>query len=153
MKLRNQVAVVTGGTSGMGRAIATLFSKEGASIVISGRSRKRGREIVEGLIASGGSAVFVEGDVGNIRTNRLIIETAKNEFGGIDILVPCAGTLELGSITDLSPEEWKRAIDVNLNSVYYLLHIGIPELKTRGKGTIVAIGSIAAYRGFPAHAA
>lgn len=153
MKLRDQVAIITGGTSGMGRAIARLFCSEGASVVISGRDRNRGREIVAELTASGHLAVFVEGDVANLETNRLIVETARNEFGGVDILVPCAGTLGLGSITDISPEGWKRAIDVNLNSVYYLLHLGIPELRARGKGSIVAIGSIAAYRGFPGHAA
>ncbi len=153
MKLRDHVAVITGSTSGMGRAIAKLFCSEGASVVISGRNRDRGRKIVEELTVSGHGAVFVEGDVGDLNTNRLIIETARDNFGGIDILVPCAGTLGLGSITDISPEEWKRTLDVNLNSVYYLLHLGIPELRARGKGSIVAIGSIAAYRGFPGHAA
>lgn len=153
MKLRDQVAVITGSTSGMGRAIARLFCSEGAKVVISGRNKGRGREIVDELNGSKQRAVFVEGDVGELDSNRAIIETARGAFGGVDILVPCAGTLGLGSITDISPEEWRRTMDVNLNSVYYLFHLGIPELRARGKGTIVAIGSIAAYRGFPGHAA
>jgi NAD(P)-dependent dehydrogenase (short-subunit alcohol dehydrogenase family) len=153
MKLKNKVAVITGSTSGMGRAIARLFCSEGASVVISGRNIDRGREIVAELNAKEKRAVFVEGDVGNLETNRLILETAKKEFGGVDILVPCAGILGLGSITDISPELWQEAMDTNLNSVYFLLHLGIPELQARGKGNIVAIGSIAAYRGFPGHAA
>ena len=153
MKLKDKVAVVTGSTSGMGKAIAKLFCSEGASVVVSGRNRERGREIIEDLTDSGHKAVFVEGDVGTLETNRLILNSARDEFGGVDILVPCAGELCLGSITDISPEQWKRAMDTNLNSVYFLLHLGIPELQARGKGSIVAIGSIAAYRSFPGHAA
>ena len=153
MKLKNKVAVITGSTSGMGRAIARLFCSEGASVVISGRNIDRGREIVAELNAKEKRAVFVEGDVGKLETNRLILKTAKEEFGGVDILVPCAGILGLGSITDISPELWQEAMDTNLNSVYFLLNLGIPELQARGKGSIVAIGSIAAYRGFPGHAA
>lgn len=153
MKLKDRVAVVTGGTSGMGKAIARLFCEEGASVVLSGRDRKRGEAIQEELSGRGHRAVFVEGDVGELETNRLIIDAAKKEFGGVDILVPCAGILALGSITDLSPGEWQEAMNTNLNSVYYLLHLGIPELQKREKGNIVAIGSIAAYRGFPNHAA
>ncbi len=153
MKLKDKVAVITGSTSGMGKAIARLFCSEGASVLISGRNRDRGEEITGELTASGNRAVFVEGDVGKLETNRLIIETAKEKLGGVDILVPCAGILGLGTITGITPEEWQNAMDSNLNSVYYLLHLGIPELQKRGKGTIVAIGSIAAYRGFPGHAA
>lgn len=153
MKLKDKVAVITGSTSGMGEAIARLFCSEGASVVVSGRNRDRGRKIIEELTASGHKAVFVAGDVGKLETNRLILDTARGEFGGVDLLVPCAGALFLGSITDISPEEWSRAMDVNLNSVYHLLHLGIPELQARGKGSIVAIGSIAAHRGFPGHAA
>ncbi len=91
MKLRDQVAVVTGSTSGMGRAIAKLFCSEGAKVVISGRNRDRGQEIVDELNGSKQRAVFVEGDVGELETNRLIVETARDAFGGVDILVPCAG--------------------------------------------------------------
>ncbi len=137
----------------MGKAIARLFCSEGAAVVISGRNRERGNEITGELTSAGNRAVFVEGDVGKMETSRRIIETAKTEFGGVDILVPCAGILGLGTITSLSPREWQEAMDTNLNSVYYLLHLGIPELQKRGSGSIVAIGSIAAYRGFPGHAA
>lgn len=137
----------------MGKAIARLFCSEGASVVISGRNRERGSEITAELISAGNRAVYVEGDVGNFEINRRIIETAKAKFGGVDILVPCAGILGLGTITGISPQEWQNAMDTNLNSVYYLLHLGIPELQKRKNGSIVAIGSIAAYRGFPGHAA
>lgn len=153
MKLKDKTAIVTGGTSGMGKAIAGLFCQEGASVVLSGRNRERGEEWSGRLRSEGYRAVFVEGDVGKIETNQKLIDTARKEFGGIDILVPCAGILALGSITEISPAQWAEAMDTNLNSVYYLLHLGIPELQKKGSGNIVAIGSIASYRGFPNHAA
>jgi len=153
MKLKDKVAVVTGGTSGMGTAIARLFCQEGSSVVVSGRDRERGEALVNELDSNGHKARFVQGDVGKLETNRQILDVAREEFGGVDILVPCAGILALGSITDIGPEEWRDAIDTNLNSIYYLLHLGIPELQKREKGNIVVIGSIAAYRGFPNHAA
>lgn len=153
MKLKNKVAVITGSTSGMGKAIARRFCSEGAAVLISGRNCERGLEVVEELERAGHQAAFVAGDVGLLETNRIILDTAKKRFGGVDILVPCAGALNLGTITDIAPEQWKRAIDTNLNSCFYLFHLGIPEMRKRDKGTIVAIGSIAAYRGFPGHAA
>ena len=153
MKLKDRVAIVTGATSGMGRAIAGLFADEGASVLISGRDATRGAEVVREIEKNGRQAIFVRGDVGEEATNREIIETAKKEFGGIDILVPCAGVLGLGTITEMEPDKWRKVMDINLNSVYYLLHFGIPVLQEREKGSIVAVGSIAAYRGFPGHAA
>ena len=137
----------------MGRAIAGLFCREGASVVIGGRDPDRGKETVRELSASGHQACFIQGDVGLETANRQIIDSAKEEFGGVDILVPCAGELGLGTITEIPPDDWRRVMDTNLNSVYYLLHAGIPELQQRENGNIVVIGSIAAYRGFPGHAA
>ena len=74
-------------------------------------------------------------------------------FGGIDIAVANAGFLGLGSITDVSPETWRKAIDTNLNSIFYLLRLAIPEMKKRGGGNIIINGSIAGFKSFPNHAA
>ena len=152
-KLENKVAIITGGTSGMGRKIAELFAGEGASVVIGGRDSRRGGEVVDTIRRQGGKAEFVCGDITSIETARALIDCAKRIYGGIDILVPNAGKLGLGSITGLEPDEWHDTLAVNLDSVYYLLHLGIPELLARGGGTIVVNGSIAAYKGFPNHAA
>jgi NAD(P)-dependent dehydrogenase (short-subunit alcohol dehydrogenase family) len=152
-KLEGKTAVVTGATSGMGAAIAERFAAEGAAVVASGRNQERGRALVDAIEAAGGQARLVLGDVGLEETNQRLVETAQVEFGHLDILVHCAGDLGLGSITEMTPERWHSAIASNLHSTYYLLHYGIPVMQRSGGGSIVVIGSIAAYKGFPNHAA
>jgi NAD(P)-dependent dehydrogenase (short-subunit alcohol dehydrogenase family) len=151
--LSGKTAIVTGGTSGMGRAIAELFAAEGASVVIGGRDEQRGAEVIAGICSRGGRAALSLGDVGTPEPNRRLVETAVEQFHGIDILVPNVGALGLGSLTEISLDFWHQAIATNLHSVFYLLHYGIPRMAARGGGTIVMTGSIAAFRGFPRHAA
>jgi len=152
-KLDGKTAIVTGGTSGMGRGIAELFAGEGASVVLGGRDENRGAEVVGGIREKGGRAEFVPGDVTSLETNRSLIERAKETFGGIDILVPNAGLLGLSPVAELPPHVWHETIATNLHAVYYILHLGIPELLKRGGGSIVVNGSIAAFKVFPNHAA
>jgi len=152
-KLEGKVAIVTGGTSGMGRSIAELFASEGAAVVVSGRSEERGNEIVELIRTSGGKAAFLAGDIGEEAANRQLVDFAVSEFGGLHILVPNAGELGLASITEIEPDQWHRTLATNLHAVFYLLHHGIPEVLKNGGGSIVVIGSIAAYKAFPNHVA
>jgi NAD(P)-dependent dehydrogenase (short-subunit alcohol dehydrogenase family) len=152
-KLEGKTAVITGATSGMGRGIAEVFAREGAAIVAGGRDKKRGREVVQAIEGMGGRSVFVSGDVAEVETNRTLISEAVRAFGGVDILVMCAGELGLGSITDIALETWQKAMDVNLNAVFHLLKYGIPEMRKRAEGTIVVVGSVAAYHVFPNHPA
>ena len=152
-KLKNKVAIVTGATSGMGWGIAELFAKEGAAIVASGRNAERGRSLVEKIRAEGGLIEFVAGDVGTLEANQVLVRTALERFSGVDTIVMSAGELGLGSVTDVPLETWHSTIAANLHSVFYLCRVAIPEMKKRGGGTIVVNGSIAAYKGFPNHAA
>ena len=152
-KLEKKRAIVTGATSGMGRAIAECFADEGASVVLGGRNLIRGAEVTGAIRKKGGKAQFVAGDVGEITTNELLVKKAVDAFNGVDIIVANAGMLGLGSITDLTPEAWHETVAVNLNAVYYILHLGIPEMLKNGGGTIVITGTVAAYKGFPNHAA
>lgn len=151
-RLEGKTAVVTGGTSGMGRGIAELFAAEGARVVIGGRDPDRGRAVTDAIAAAGGTAVFVAGDVAAVETNQRLVDTARQRFGGVHVLVPNAGMLGNGSVVDTPLEVWQRTIDVNLNAVYYLIKLAAPALLERG-GSIVVIGSIAAYKGFPKHPA
>lgn len=154
VKLKNKVALVTGGTRGMGRAIAELFAEEGASVVINGRNKQQGRKVVESTAQSAGRTLFVEGDVRDPETNRLLVKKAVSEYGKLDIVIPNAGVLGLGSVTEVEEETWHRTLDTNLNAVFYLLRAAIPEMqKTDTTGTVVVTGSIAAHKGFPNHAA
>lgn len=153
-KLEGKVAVVTGATRGMGRAIAELFAQEGAQLVVNGRDEERGSEVVNAIAQNDGEAVFVKGDVGLPKANQQLVETALAEFGGLDILIPNAGILGLGSVTEVEPETWHRTIDTNLNAVFYLLRAAIPEMQKTGTGgSVVVTGSVAAHKGFPNHAA
>jgi NAD(P)-dependent dehydrogenase (short-subunit alcohol dehydrogenase family) len=152
-KLQAKAAIVTGATSGMGRATALLFAREGASVVASGRDPERGATLVEEIRADGGRAVFVAGDVSLPETNERLVAECERSFGGVDTIVACAGMLGLGSATDVPVETWKQTLAVNLDAVFYLLRSALPALQRRGGGSIVVVGSIAAFKGFPNHAA
>lgn len=152
-KLDGKIAIVTGGTSGMGRGIAELFAAEGAAVVIGGRDAERGREVVDGITAHGGRALFVDGDITEVAANQRLVDAAMGEFGGVHVLVPNAGILGLGGVRDGNLEVWRRTLDVNLNAVYYLVSLATPVMLAGGGGSIVVNGSIAAYKGFPNHPA
>ena len=151
--MNGRAAIITGATSGMGRATALLFAREGAAIVASGRDEERGRSLVEEIRAAGGRAVFVPGDVSIPRTNETLVETCGRMFGGADAIVCFAGMLGLGSITGVPADTWRQTLAVNLDAVFYLLRAGLPAMKARGGGSAVIGGSIAALKGFPNHAA
>ena len=151
-KLDGRTAIITGGTSGMGRGIAELFAAEGASVVIGGRDPDRGREATDGITAAGGAAAFVAGDIATVEANQALVDAAVSQFGGVDIVVPNAGILGNGGVLDAPLEVWRRTIDVNLNAVYYLIKLAAPVMLDSG-GSIVVNGSIAAYRGVPKHPA
>lgn len=152
-KLDDRVAVVTGGTSGMGRGIAERFASEGAAVVVSGRDCARGEEVVAGIKSRGGRALFVRGDVARYEANQQLVQKAVDAFGRLDILVPNAGILGIGGVLDVPLEVWHETININLNAVFYLVRCGVPELMKRGGGSIVVNGSIAAFKGFPNHPA
>ncbi len=152
-RLHGKAAIVTGATSGMGHATALLFAREGASVVASGRDRDRGRTLVEEIRAGGGRAEFVAGDVGESGTNRGLVDACVAAFGGVDTVVSCAGQLGLGSVTGVPLDTWRETIAVNLDAPFYLMRAAIPAMEARGGGTVVLISSIAAFKGFPNHAA
>lgn len=151
--LQGKIAIVTGATSGMGRAIALLFASEGASVLASGRDAARGEAVVEEIRAAGGRAAFVPGNAANPETGERLVRACVDAFGGVDIAVPCAGMLGLGSITDVPLDTWRDTLAVNLDSVFYLLRAALPEMQKGSGGSVVVIGSIAAFKGFPNHAA
>jgi NAD(P)-dependent dehydrogenase (short-subunit alcohol dehydrogenase family) len=152
-KLEGKAAIVTGATSGMGRATALLFAREGASVLASGRDLDRGASLVGEIRRGGGRAEFVAGDVSRPETNERLVAECQRAFGGIDTAVCCAGMLGLGSAADVPVETWKQTLAVNLDAVFYLLRCLLPALQERGGGSIVVVGSIAAFKGFPNHAA
>jgi NAD(P)-dependent dehydrogenase (short-subunit alcohol dehydrogenase family) len=152
-RMKGRTAIITGATSGMGRATALLFAREGASIIASGRDEARGGAVVAEIRAGGGRAEFVPGDVAVPATNDQLVDACVRAFGGVDTIVSFAGMLGLGSVTGVPVDTWRQAMAVNLDAVFYLLRAGLPAMQARGGGSVVIGGSIAALKGFPNHAA
>jgi NAD(P)-dependent dehydrogenase (short-subunit alcohol dehydrogenase family) len=148
LKLNNKVCLVTGATSGMGKAIAQRFSNEGAKLVIAGRNKERGNQLAKELSGS----IFLEGDVCDPDYNEQLIKKTIKLFGKLDIVSINAGILGLGNIIDLSNEDWHKTMNTNLNAIFYLSKHAIPELQKQ-KGTLLINASIAAYKSFPNHPA
>ncbi len=152
-RFQGYAAIVTGATSGMGRAIAEQLAEEQAMLVLSGRNEHRGRELQEKLRESNPKVVFHAGDVAEEETNSQLVHIAIQEFGRLDLLSTNAGTLGLGSVTEVTPMVWSETFSTNLFSVFYLCRLAIPEMLKTGGGNIVVNASIAAQMSFPNHAA
>ncbi len=153
MILKNKVALVSGATSGMGKAIALLFASEGARVVVNGRDEARGAETVDAIQKNGGEARFVRADVSQADQVEALVAETIGAFGTIDILVPNSGVLGLGSATEVPLETWDQTIGTNLNGVFYLCRYAIPHIVNAGGGSIVINASIAAFKSFPNHPA
>lgn len=149
MKLKDKVCIVTGATSGMGKAIATLFHAEGAKLVLSGRNQKRGEALAKELSGS----LFLPGDVGLASYNENLVASALDTFGALDVLSLNAGVLGLGNVVDLPITTWESTMNTNLNSIFYLSKYALPHLEKGTGGTILINASIAAFKSFPNHPA
>ncbi|TMU55496.1 SDR family NAD(P)-dependent oxidoreductase [Flagellimonas algicola] len=149
LKLNNKVGIVTGATSGMGKAIAEAYHEAGASLILSGRNLERGNQLAAQLENS----VFVPGDVNDVDYNQKLVATAMDKFGRLDILSLNAGILGLGNVVDLSVETWRDTIDTNLSSIFYCSKFAIPFLQEGEGGNILINASIAAFKSFPNHPA
>lgn len=134
----------------MGKAIALAFGREGANLILSGRNEKAGAELESKL---GSQSFFLKGDVSDPSYNQKLVELAIEKFGQLDGISANAGTLGLGAITSLSIENWLQTINVNLNSVFYLLKAALPELQKRPSASVIINSSIAAFKSFPNHPA
>lgn len=150
MKFQNKTFIVTGATSGMGKAIALALAAEGANLILSGQNETAGKILTEEI---GKKAYFLPGDVSELEYNQHLVNLAIQHFGQLDGISTNAGRLGLGSITSLDPADWTRTLDVNLNSVFYLLKFALPELQKRPGSSVVINSSIAAFKSFPNHPA
>lgn len=153
MQLKGKTAIVTGATSGIGKAIALRYANEGANVIISGRKEAAGSEVERAIKNSGGEATFVAGDVSLPATNQLLVEKAVTTYGSLHIVSCNAGELGLGKVTELADESWEHTLRTNLSSAFYLLKHALPELVKSPGASVVINSSIAAFRFFPNHPA
>jgi NAD(P)-dependent dehydrogenase (short-subunit alcohol dehydrogenase family) len=145
--LKEKVAVVTGGSRGIGFAIAGALAGHGASVVISGTDKAR-LEAAAKELASRGTVSAVRADVRQYSDVEALITTAVKEFGGLDILINNAGVGVFKPAAETTVEDWHRVLDTNLSGVFYCCHAAIPHLKQRGGGWIINISSLASKNAF-----
>lgn len=145
MKLEGKVAIVTGATSGMGRATAVLFAAEGAKVVVAGRNAARAAEVVDAIEEAGGEAIAVLGDAADLAFAEELVAKTVEAFGTVDVLVNNAGMLSMSPLADVSIEEWDRVFRVNVDSALRLCQLVAPIMKAKGKGVIVNIASVASF--------
>jgi NAD(P)-dependent dehydrogenase (short-subunit alcohol dehydrogenase family) len=137
MRLADKVALITGGTSGMGRATAVLFAQEGARVAITGRNEARGREVVAEIEQAGGTAIFVRSDVRFAEDCRRAVEEALQAFGRLDILFNNAGVLYANTVLDCTEEEWDLTLDTNLKGTYLMSKFALRIMIAQRSGVII----------------
>lgn len=147
MRLRDKVALITGSTRGIGKAIAHRFAAEGARVVVNGRDGDLGQQVTEAIQQMGGKAAFVPGDVGVRDDVSRIFEQVRSTFGEVEILVNNAAIHESRSFREMTEEQWDRIFQVNLKGAFYCCKQAVEPMITMKKGVILNLTSIAAKTG------
>jgi NAD(P)-dependent dehydrogenase (short-subunit alcohol dehydrogenase family) len=141
MRLEGKVALITGGTSGIGSATAIRFAGEGAAVAITGRNTERGEQVVQDIVANGGEALFVCSDVRRSEDCRHAVDQTLERFGKIDVLFNNAGVFHPKSIPDCTEEEWDETIDSSLKGAFLMSKYVLPSMIERGSGSIIHTSS------------
>lgn len=145
-----KIALITGASSGIGRAAALAFAHDGARVVVSDVDRERGSQVVEEIISVGGGAIFVGCDVAREEDVQEMVRVTMDRFGRLDCAVNNAGIGGTqASISAYSAAEWQRVVDINMNGVFYCLKHEIPAMLQGGGGAIVNVSSILGTVTFP----
>ena len=141
MRLEGKVALITGGTSGIGSATAIRFAGEGAAVAITGRNSERGEQVVSEIVANDGEALFIRSDVRSSEDCRRAVDQTLERFGKINILFNNAGVFHPRSIPDCTEEEWDETIDSSLKGAFLMSKYVLPSMIERGSGSIIHTSS------------
>jgi NAD(P)-dependent dehydrogenase (short-subunit alcohol dehydrogenase family) len=147
-ELQGKVAIVTGATSGIGRATALRFALAGASVVAVGRNAQTLNKVAKEIQDTGGEALTVRADVTIQPIARRIVKQAVERFGGLDVLVNAAGHISSGTIENTQLAAWDAMMNVNLRAVFNLMQQAVPSLIER-RGNVVNVSSVTGLRSFP----
>ena len=149
MLLENRVALITGGTNGIGRASAERFAEEGAKVVICGRNDERGQDVVRTIEENGGEALYLRIDVGQMSGIKNLIDATYDRFGKLDVIFSNAGIYGMkGSAVDITEEDFDRVLSVNLKAAWMLAHNAFPRMLGDGGGVMIICGSPHSKRGY-----
>ncbi len=141
MRLKQKVAIVTGGASGIGRATAELFAQEGARVAVADYQAETGHEVVQSIKASGGEAFFVQVDVSDRSQVQSMVDATVEAYGGIDVLFNGAAILAFGTALDTDEATWNRVLSINLNGTFFCCKAVLPHMIKRGGGSIINVSS------------
>jgi len=139
--LKDKVALITGGASGIGRATAILFAQKGAAVAVIDIDQEAGKAVAREIQAMGGRVLFVPGDVTKADDCQHAVEAAVAAFGGLDILFNNAGIIRRADVLTTTEAEWDRVMDVNVKSIFLMSKYAIPHMQKRGGGSIINTSS------------
>jgi serine 3-dehydrogenase (NADP+) len=143
VKLTNQVVLVIGASSGIGRATAILFAREGARVMAAARREERLRTLQQEMSAEGATLEFGVADVSKVEDMEALVKLTEERLGPIDILVYNSGTnIKDRALTRLTPTSWDRMVTVNLNGAFYATQAALPGMRQRGAGHLIFVASI-----------
>jgi meso-butanediol dehydrogenase/(S,S)-butanediol dehydrogenase/diacetyl reductase len=151
--LEAKVALVTGAASGIGRATAQLFARQGAKVVLADITTAGGEDAAQGIRAEGGQAIFVRTDVGRMNEVQALVEETLAQYGRLDIIHSNAAAFTMGNAVEISEADWDRTLAVCLKAAWMLAHFSVPHMLAGGGGTIVITGSVHAIRGYAQYTA
>ena len=147
-RLNDKVAMITGGGTGIGQDIAIFFAREGARVVVTGRTVATLEDTVGKIRAEGGEAIYVQGDVSQALDVENMVARTVAEYGKLDILVNNAGVRgSIRTVLDLTEEEWNRTFDIDAKGTWLCSKYAIPEMRKAGGGSIITISSVSAHIG------
>ena len=143
-RLKNKIAVITGAGTGIGRAIALSFTREGAKVALVGRRKDLLKAVAE---EAGGSTLVLAGDVSQRRDiDRILAETAAH-FGGVNVLVNNAGILHIGTAEEITEEQWDETFNINVRGLWLLSRSVLPHMRKAGGGSIINVASVLGING------
>jgi NAD(P)-dependent dehydrogenase (short-subunit alcohol dehydrogenase family) len=147
--IKQQVVAIVGASSGIGRETALQFAKRNAKVVVSARTRSGLASLVDEITASGGDAIAIPADVAEFEQVQNIVDQTIEHYGRLDTWVHAAGTAIIAPFEQVTPEEFKRVIDVNLMGSVYGAMVAMPHLRQTGRGAFIAVSSVEARRSMP----
>lgn len=150
-RLDGKIALVTGGGLGIGRATAVLLAAEGADVAVTDIDEEAGQETVARIVESGGEAAFFPHDVTSEGDWERVVSSTQDTFGVVDVLVNNAGIYHIEPMADMSVEDWKRLMDVNVTGVFLGMKHCTPPMEEKGQGSVINLSSVAGLVGLSGH--